>query len=145
MTYPLYIFTAATLAAAWVFIMVVLFYLLAPLTFWFEYTDVAPTQSVFINAQPSFYSTAIFYRNVRIEWNDVLRCTTHTGLGYYSEQNTSDIIRKDTAFSGLTPWQYLAPIPVPPATCQVTHNITATFPFGINRTQTIVSDKFDIR
>lgn len=145
MTQSLYILSIATLTSVWLFLVVFLFYQLTPLSFWFEYTNVQPTKTLYTgDERPQFYSTAVFRRTVRIQWHDVLMCETATGMGYYSEQRTRDVIQGGTSFNGTIPWQYLADVPVPPATCQVTHNITAIFPFGVQRTQTVVSDPFDI-
>ena len=120
---------------------------LMPATYWFKYEKVEPSKEVFAEGEQLFFrSYADFRRGGHVRWNDVLRCDTGHGFGFFSFYNSEANMSPNGGVpENPTPWPFRASTPVPPAECYLESNVTLDLPFGITKTQKIIGPTFEIQ
>jgi len=140
-----YIVSMITIILAGVLIGWIIALLIAPATVWFEYKDIVPTKTEYgIGEKLQFRSYSAHSKEAHLHWNDVLRCDTGQGFGYYSFANSEATILPRPVKVNPAPWTYDSSFPVPPAECYLESSIRADLPFGIKKTQVFTGKVFKI-
>lgn len=124
------------------------FYKIMPMSFWIEYQSIeVPAKVLSLGEPPVFVShaTGSTERSADIEWNDVLRCNFDEnghGFKYLSNYESSVTAYKPEESVRATSWQYNSAVPDSPAICYLDSTITLILPYGIEKHQNVITNRF---
>lgn len=119
-----------------------------PRSWWYTYTKIEPVPPLRAGQPITFRSYVIRKRPTSVSWNDILFCDIGDGQGFrfWSSQNTANSY-SEKIMDGTTgvPWNYGAAVPMNPATCYLRSTSTLHLSFGIEKQQTIESERFKVQ
>ncbi len=122
-----------------------MYYLFMPITYWFHYSSVEPVGDIVVGEKPKFLSTMEAFKDINLKYNDISFCK-YNGEEKFTYKNEAPSSSYGKAPSGVevNEWEYGHTIDFP-GECYLKANIILQLPFGIERVQTVVSDKYKVR
>ena len=128
-----------------------LLYKAMPMSFWVEYSNVAPADDYVIGEELTIISYAKYKRPVNAKWTDAIRCDCennhinscdNTGFYIYSTYESS----ADNHFpqSQTQAWNYQRNKPKHQTLCHIRSTTTIYLPHGVTKQQTIIGDSFNV-
>jgi hypothetical protein len=115
-----------------------------PTSFWFTYHSVEPaTIPAEINKDYiAMRSTLTVRQEVNMNWNDVLRCKSPTGMWSFYSQYDSSAQTITVGENKVSEWKWRGIMPQTPALCRVDSTITTNLSMGVEKKQFIQSQEF---
>jgi len=122
------------------------FYRIMPKTFWFIYHDIKPSQAAFVGDQDMvFLSEVTINRASYFHWTDVLRCKSKMGQElYYSDYRSEGLVDHTLRIRHWGGWVYQGERPNYKTTCRLDSTPHITLPYGIEKSQHLMSDTFTV-
>ena len=125
-----------------VFLLVYLFFLLMPMSYWVEYRSVEPFYLVVNHkGNQSFVSDRVIKRKINGTYNDILHCESY-GFGNARYYQDSRRINNPPGDAKLI-WMFDKRLSGPDV-CYGEHNISIDLPFGITKETKIIGARFKI-
>lgn len=124
-----------------------IYHRVAPHTWYFNYYDVIPEKSEYkVGEDICFLSDSEFKKDGEVLWNDILFCENEKGVftrfSEFNSQNTYIEASERKPVDQLKAWKYRSQTPDYEVECYLISNITWSLPYGIDKKQRVVGQKF---
>lgn len=121
------------------------FYTLSPVSYWFEYQSITPTQQVFTSNEPiRFISLSDIKKPGKMIWNDILYCkydneTTYSSIYISAKVYTEPSYNVDKEVKS---WQYNGTPISRPTKCFLEANTCMEIQYGIKKCAITKTESF---